>query len=135
VRCTECPLPATTGLARPATEAARRAICSDSVSYLFIFNDSCQTNYLIIYQTNLCQIFKIGTTMAADNQHEISFSIFQAMLPRPFLLVLSTELIFVTPVASGAAGRANVRLCPASSFLPQCDVRRKAACRRLVHVI
>jgi len=27
-----------------------------------------------------------------------------------FLLVLSTELIFVTPVASGAAGRANVAL-------------------------
>ena len=130
MRCTECPLPATTGLARPATEAARRAICSDSVSYLFIFNDSCQTNYLKIYhQTNLCQIFKIGTTMAADNQYEISFSIFQSMLPRQFLL------IFVTPVASGAAGRANVRLCPASSFLPQCDVRRKAACRRLVHVI
>jgi len=33
-----------------------------------------------------------------------------------FLLVLSTKQIFVTPMASGAAGRANVGLCPASSF-------------------
>ena len=33
-----------------------------------------------------------------------------------FLLVLSTEMIFVKPVASGAAERANVRLCPVSSF-------------------
>jgi len=33
-------------------------------------------------------------------------------------LVLSTKLIFITPVglASGAAGRANVGLCSASSF-------------------
>jgi len=33
-----------------------------------------------------------------------------------FLLVLSTDLIFVTPVASGTAGRANVGLCPAYSY-------------------
>ena len=31
-----------------------------------------------------------------------------------FLSVLSTELIFVTPVASGTAGYANVGLGPAS---------------------
>ena len=34
-----------------------------------------------------------------------------------YFLVLSTEMTFVTPVASGAAGRANVGLCSASSLL------------------
>ena len=33
---------------------------------------------------------------------------------KQFLLDLSTRLMFVTPVASGAAGRANVELCTAS---------------------
>ena len=42
-----------------------------------------------------------------------------------YLLVLSTELIFVTPVASGAAGRANVGLCPEfSSYECSRDGRR-----------
>ena len=35
---------------------------------------------------------------------------------KKFVQVLSTELIFMTPVASGEAGRANVRLCSAPSF-------------------
>jgi len=39
-----------------------------------------------------------------------------------FLSVLYTELIFVTPVASGAAGWANAGLCPASSSLFFCRV-------------
>jgi len=41
-------------------------------------------------------------------------------------LVLSAELIFVTPVASGTAGRANVELCPASScgFVAQLGVQQ-----------
>jgi len=39
-----------------------------------------------------------------------------------FLSVLYTELIFVTPVASGAAGWANAGLCPASSWLFICRV-------------
>ena len=33
-----------------------------------------------------------------------------------FCWFLSTEMIIVKAVASGAAGRANVGLCPASSF-------------------
>jgi len=37
-----------------------------------------------------------------------------------FLLVLSTELIFVTPLARGATGRANVGLCPRSSVFILC---------------
>jgi len=43
--------------------------------------------------------------MAVDDQSEISFLISQVHCHGGhFLLVLSTELIFVTPVASGAAG-------------------------------
>ena len=44
-----------------STLVGLRAICSDSVSYLF-FNDSCQTNYLKMYLTDLRQIFGFGTT-------------------------------------------------------------------------
>ena len=40
-----------------------------------IFNDSCQTNYLKIYPTDLRQSFRVGRTMAVDDQTEISFSI------------------------------------------------------------
>ena len=36
--------------------------CSASVSYfLFIFNNFCQTYYLKIYWTNLCQISRVNT--------------------------------------------------------------------------
>jgi len=45
-----------------------------------IFNDSCQTIYLQIYWTDLRQIFRIGRTMAVDNQSEISISIPQGIL-------------------------------------------------------
>ena len=38
-----------------------------------LFNDACQTNYLKIYQTDLCQIFGVVRTMAVVNQSEISF--------------------------------------------------------------
>ena len=55
--------------------------------------------------------------MAIDDQYEIVFPAFKGRCHgNQFLLVLSTELIFVTPLASGAAGRANVGLCLASSF-------------------
>jgi len=40
--------------------------------YLFIFNDSCQINYAIIYRTDLCQNFQHWyRTMAVDDQPEI----------------------------------------------------------------
>jgi len=58
---------------------AWQAICSAPV-YKF-YNDFCQTNNLKIYWTDLHQIFKIGRTMAVDDQHEISFSIPQYTLP------------------------------------------------------
>jgi len=56
--------------------------------------------------------------MAVDDHFEISFfSIHQGMFHgNQFLLVLSTELIFVTPVAGGAVGRANVWRFPCISF-------------------
>jgi len=48
-------------------KAGLRAMCSASVSCLF-FNDSSQTNYLKTYQTDLRQIFGVGTTAGVDNQ-------------------------------------------------------------------
>jgi len=54
--------------------------------------------------------------MTADDQSKISFSIPQGTLPRqPIFVGLSTELMFVTPVDSDAAVRANVWLRPVSS--------------------
>ena len=48
---------------------AQWAIFSASVSYLFIyFDDSCQTNYLKIYQTDLRQIFRVYRTVAVYDQ-------------------------------------------------------------------
>jgi len=32
-------------------------------------------------------------------------------------LLTYLQLIFVTPVASGSVGRANIKLCPASNFV------------------
>jgi len=61
-----------------------QAICSASVSYLFILlfcDDSCQTCYLKIYQTDLCQIVTVGRSVAVDDQSEISFSVPQGILP------------------------------------------------------
>jgi len=42
---------------------------------LLLFNALYQISYLEIYRTELCQIFKIGRTVAVGNQSEISFSI------------------------------------------------------------
>jgi len=79
--------------------------------FLFLclfFNDSCLSDYLKIY----CRILKAGRTLAVGDQSEISFSIPRCTLPwQPILLVLSTELIVVTPAASGTAGRANAGHC------------------------
>ena len=48
--------------------------CFDFLLYIFIyFNDSCQTNYLKMYRTDLRQIYRVGRNMAADDQSEISF--------------------------------------------------------------
>ena len=57
--------------------------------------------------------------MAANDQSKISFlpSLKGFYRDNQLFLVLSTEMTFVTPVASGAAGRANVGLCSASSLL------------------
>jgi len=56
--------------------------------------------------------------MTVEDQSENSFSIPQVMLPRqPIFVGLVHTTVFVTPVASGAAGRANVGLCHASSLL------------------
>jgi len=77
--------------------------------FLFIFSDSCQTNYLKIHWTDLRQILRVGRTVAVDDQSEISPLTPHVTLPwQPILLVLFTELIYRTPVASGAAGRANI---------------------------
>jgi len=82
------------GLAHPS--AARPAICSPSVSDLFIhLNDSCETtcnHYLKSCRTDLCQIISVGRTIAAvGNQSKSSFSI----SGNQFLLFLSTQLMGV----------------------------------------
>ena len=58
----------------------RQAISSAAVSY---FNDFCRTNYYTIYRTDLRQIFRVGRTVAVDDQCEkkINFSIPQGTLP------------------------------------------------------
>jgi len=72
---------------------------------LFLVYDSCQINYLKIYQIGLCHIFGVGRTVAIDDQ---------------------TEVMWVLQAASGTARQANVVLCHASSlvsfgfFLLQC---------------
>ena len=65
--------------------ATWRAIYSAAVFnflYIFIFNDSCQTNYLKTYGTDLHEICTVVRTMAVDDLSEISFSIPEATLPR-----------------------------------------------------
>ena len=57
------------------------AICSATVSYLFIFNDYCQSSYLKIYQANLCHILWVGKTIAVGDQSEIGYLVPQGTLP------------------------------------------------------
>jgi len=50
------------------------------VGYVFcccflFFNDFFQPNYFNIYQTGICQICKVGRTMAVGDQSEIGLSI------------------------------------------------------------
>ena len=74
-------------LARPDAESRHEGLYV--LLPFLIFNDSWQTNYLKIYQIDLCQIFRVDRPMAVDNQSEISFPIPQGTLPwQPFLLVV-----------------------------------------------
>ena len=69
-----------TDLGHPA--AARRPVgCLLCCCFLVIFTDSCQTNYHKIYRIHLCKIFRVGRTMAVDDQPEISFSMPQETSP------------------------------------------------------
>jgi len=87
-------------------------VINQLVNYLihflkFIFNDSCPTYYLKVYQTNLCQIFRLGRTMAV----EITSLIPQGTLTwQPIFVgfIHRTDGCRWTQAASGAAGRANV---------------------------
>jgi len=80
------------------------------------FYDAFQTKYLKIYLTDLRQIFGVGRTTAVDNQSEINSSISQGALPIFVGFIQRTDGCRWTQAASGAAGRANVGLCPASSL-------------------
>jgi len=94
------------------------------VLHLFLFfNDSCQTNYLEIYPTDLRQTVGFGRTTAVDDQSEISFSIPQETLPwQPNFVGFIDRTVLVhafrwTQAASDAARRANDGLRSASSLL------------------
>ena len=79
-------------------------------------NDFRQYNCLKIYRTDLCQIFRVGITLGVDDQSDISFrSLRQRCHSNQMLLVLVHACRW-TQAASGAAGRANVWLGPASRF-------------------
>jgi len=93
--------------ARPTAEIrpAGSMFCFRFSFVIFIFNDSCFTNYLKIYRTDLRQIIRFGRTVA----------VFRSLNGRchgsQILLVLVHECRW-TQAASGAAGRANVGLYP-----------------------
>jgi len=75
------------------------------------------TNYFKIYSTDLHQLFTVGRTVVVDDQSEKSRSISQwTLLWQPILVVLWIDGCRWTQVASGAAGRPNAGLSPASSF-------------------
>jgi len=79
-----------------------KAGCMFCCCFLFFKNCSCLTNYPKIYQSDLCQIVKLGRTVAVDDQSEISFSI-----PRGTLQW--------QPSFAGAARWSDIGLCPAFS--------------------
>ena len=62
-------------------ETVRDLVIHPGCYFFIYFDDSCQNSYLKMYQTDLRQIFKIGRTMAVDDQSEISFSIPTMTLP------------------------------------------------------
>jgi len=66
---------------RRIRDSKRLSYPSRLLIFFIYFDDSCQNSYLKMYQTDLRQIFKIGRTMAVDDQSEISFSIPTMTLP------------------------------------------------------
>ena len=63
-------------------------------------NDSRRTTYLKICRTDLCQIFRMCRTLAADDQSKLLFRSFKGRCHDNLLLMaLSIGLIFVTPVS------------------------------------
>ena len=69
-------------------------------------NDSRRTTYLKICRTDLCQIFRMCRTLAADDQSKLLFRSFKGCCHDNLLLMaLSIGLIFChASVYSGAAG-------------------------------
>jgi len=62
--------------------------------FSYIFSDFRQTNYLDIYQTDLRKIYRIGRTLAVDEDLKLFFSILQGTLPwQPILWANSTSNI------------------------------------------
>jgi len=61
------------------------------------------------------QVFRLGGNAAVDDHSQISFSIPRGTLPWQPVFVVEYGCLW-THAAGGAAGRANVRLCRASSF-------------------
>jgi len=51
------------------------------IYFIFVMILFRPVTYLKIYQTNLCQIFRVGRTMAVDDQCEISILVLQGTLP------------------------------------------------------
>ena len=64
------------------------------VYFFHIFSDSCQTNYLNIYQTDLHEICSDGRTLAVDERPAVSFFMPQGTLSWQTIFV---DCIFVTP--------------------------------------
>jgi len=73
-----------------------------SVYFFHIFSDSCQTNYLNIYQTDLHEICSDGRTLAVDERSAVSFFMPQG--------TLSWQTIFVDCIFCHA--RSPKRLAP-----------------------
>jgi len=113
--------------------------------FYVLFNDSCQASHLQIYWTDLQQIFRVGRSMAVAISLKLVFRpIKESGHGNRFLLVLyrhnwvqvtfvrwrwHTERVVVhgcrwTQAACGAAGRANVGFCSASSFFSSTLGRR-----------
>ena len=58
-----------------------------------VSNDFCQTCHLIIYQTDGHLMFRVGRSVAIDDQFESSFSMPEGTSPRqPIFWVLSTQI-------------------------------------------
>jgi len=99
-------------LARPADENRPPTSCMFCCCFLFIYLLLTIPFRPIIYRTDLRQIFRVGRTMAVDDQSEVSFSIPQGTLPQQPIFVgfirRTGGCRWWTQAASGAAGRAKV---------------------------